>query len=76
MTIFQIYLPSNKQESLKYQRILQQLIKAEHNKYNKGKIIVMGDFNAVSNPERDRSHQKANHNSWKPEIELYNFLED
>ena len=36
----------------------------------------MGDFNAVSNPERDRSHQKANHNSWKPEIELYNFLED
>jgi exonuclease III len=43
---------------------------------NKTKVILMGDFNAVSNPSTDRSNHSPNNKSWKPEAEIFNFLED
>ena len=36
----------------------------------------MGDFNAVNNPQTDRSHKRNKPISWKPEIEIFNFLDD
>jgi exonuclease III len=76
LTIYQIYLPSNTQDSRQYQRILRQMITKEREKNSKAKIIVMGDFNATVKPERDRSRLKPHQSTWKPEIDLFNFLED
>ena len=36
----------------------------------------MGDFNAVNNPQTDRLHKTTKPVSWKPEIEIFNFLDD
>ena len=36
----------------------------------------MGDFNAVSNPQTNRPYKKNRELSWKPEIEIFNFLND
>jgi endonuclease/exonuclease/phosphatase family metal-dependent hydrolase len=36
----------------------------------------MGDFNAASNPATNRSHNNKPLNNWKPEAEIFNFLND
>ena len=36
----------------------------------------MGDFNAVNNSQTDRPHKRNKPISWKPEIEIFNFLDD
>ena len=40
----------------------------------KSKIILMGDFNVVRNSQTDRPHKTNKRLSWKPEIEIFNFL--
>jgi ribonuclease HI/endonuclease/exonuclease/phosphatase family metal-dependent hydrolase len=72
--IIQVYLPSNKNSSNNYQRAIRRVITEEIK--NKTKIILMGDFNAASNPQTDRLHKANKPISWKPEIEIFNFLED
>ena len=74
LCVIQIYLPNNKKLSNKYQRTIRKLI-AEKLKA-KSKIILMGDFNAVNNPQTDRSHKVDKEILWKPEIEIFNFLKD
>jgi exonuclease III/ribonuclease HI len=72
--IMQIYLPSNKKDSMQYQRAIRQLITKEM--HAKSKIIVMGDFNAASNPLIDRHYNSKLSNTWRPEAEIFNFLND
>jgi exonuclease III len=72
--IIQIYLPSNKKESNQYQKTLRQMITTEMKK--KTKIILMGDFNAASNPGQDRPYRSKLSNNWRPEAEIFNFLND
>jgi hypothetical protein len=36
----------------------------------------MGDFNVVHNPQKDRPYKTNKRLSWKPEIEIFNFLND
>ena len=61
LIIIQIYLPSNKRESNKYQQIIRQLILTEVK--HKSKIILMGDFNIASNPSTDRPYASKQSNS-------------
>jgi exonuclease III len=72
--IMQIYLPSGKKDSGKFQRIIRQLILKEN--LNRTKIIVMGDFNAAHNPSIDRPYNSKLANTWRPEAEIFNFLND
>ena len=73
--VIQTYLPSNRTESNKYQRIIRNIItnKSSQNFH----IIIMGDFNVTYNPLLDRSSPPSGFRpSWKPEIALFEFLED
>src|SRR5438477_6980500 len=72
--IIQVYLPSNKRSSNKYQHTIRKIIMEEMK--IKFKIILMGDFNTVRNPQTDRPHKINKRLSWKPEIEIFNFLND
>ena len=73
--VMQVYLPSNKKESNHYQRLIRSIIN-EESKHNNSKIIVMGDFNAVMNPAADRPNSSVKSHRWKPEAEIFYFLED
>ena len=75
--VIQVYLPSNKQTSSIYQGHIQRIIKEE--KLLKANIIIMGDFNAVNNPIKDRtgtSEKVPKKKNWRPEIPLFPYLED
>ena len=72
LCIIQVYLPSNKRSSNKYQHTIRKIIMEEMK--IKSKIILMGDFNAVRNPQTDRPYKINKRLSWKPEIEIFNFL--
>jgi exonuclease III len=79
LCIMQIYLPNDKNKSNKFQKNIQKIIKNE--KLTETNIIVMGDFNAVNNPIKDRSSNLEESMNkpkkcWKPEIPLFPFLED
>jgi exonuclease III len=80
LVLIQIYLPNNKQKSDTLQKQIQTIVKKE--KLNNANIIIMGDFNAASNPQEDRSNKAESSKkaktkkSWKPEIPLFFFLED
>ena len=73
--IIQVYLPCNKKESNRYQRMIRSIIN-EESKQKNSKIIVMGDFNAVVNPATDRPDSSVRLHKWKPEAEIFYFLED
>jgi exonuclease III len=75
ITIMQVYLPSNKKESNRYQRLIRSIINEEA-KHKNSRIIVMGDFNAVVNPATDRPSSSVRSHKWKPEAEIFYFLED
>jgi len=76
LLIIQVYLPSNKKTSNKYQTIVKKIIGDEIKKESCG-IILMGDLNAVYDPLTDRPQSSSKGlNRWKPEIELFNFLDD
>jgi exonuclease III len=72
--IMQIYLPSHKKDSDRFQRAIRQLITKEIQA--RSKIIIMGDFNAASNPSIDRPYNSKLSNTWRPEAEIFNFLTD
>src|SRR4051794_6262568 len=72
LCIIQVYLPSNKRSSNKYQCTIRKIIMEELK--IKSKIILMGDFNAVCNPQTNRLHKTNKRFSWKSEIEIFNFL--
>jgi exonuclease III len=79
LCIIQIYLPSNKHASNELQKQIQKIIKRE--KLVNTNIIIMGDFNAVNNPLTDRSSIARDlpnnpKRKWKPESELFPYLED
>ena len=75
ITVIQVYLPSDKKESNRYQRLIRSMIN-EESKHKNNKIIVMGDFNAVANPVTDRPDASVRAHKWKPEAEIFYFLED
>jgi ribonuclease HI len=73
--ICQIYLPCHKKESLQIQEELKKILGIKRKE--KYSIILMGDFNAVVNPKRDRSirdHQFTPNE--EPEIPLFDYLLD
>ena len=72
--IIQVYLPNNKSESTKYQRIVKNIVNEELKE--KTKIIVMGDFNAASNPRIDRPGPITEYIKNKPEAEIFSYLID
>ena len=83
LSITQVYLPNNKQESEKYQKQIHSLIRKE--KSINTHCIVMGDFNAVNNPIEDRSNNSSTcsrstsntrKKRWRPEIQLFPILKD
>ena len=75
VAIIQIYLPNDKQYSRHIQKGLRKLIQEKQR--SKSKIILMGDFNAVTNPATDRLHiPQFFRPYWIPEIPLFKFLED
>jgi hypothetical protein len=73
--ICQIYLPCQKKDSLQVQQEIQKVIdKKRKEKYS---LIIMGDFNAVVNPRRDRS--RGDHQftpGEEPEIPFFDYLLD
>jgi hypothetical protein len=73
--VCQIYLPCQKKDSLQVQKEIQKVIdKKRKEKYS---LIIMGDFNAVVNPRRDRS--RGDHQftpSEEPEIPIFDYLLD
>src|SRR5438552_14951032 len=72
LCIIQVYLPSNKRLSNKYQRTIRKIIIEELR--IKSKIILIGDFNTVCNSQTDRLHKINKRLLWKPEIKIFNFL--
>ena len=72
--IMQIYLPSYKKDSDRFQRAIRQLITKEIQA--RSKIIIMEDFNAANNPLIDRPYNSKLSNTWHPETEIFNFLTD
>ena len=65
-----VLAPPFRDPSLAMRRIIMEETK------NKAGIIVMGDFNAASNPQTDRPPRTNRPVLWKPEIDIFNFLED
>lgn len=74
LCIIQVYLPNDKSESIKYQKALRKIIGEEIKV--KTKIIVMGDFNATSNPKTDRPSTASKSATDRPEAEIFDYLTD
>jgi len=73
--ICQIYLPCHKKESLQVQEELKKVLSRKRKE--KYTVILMGDFNAVINPRKDRSTKDNQYLPCEdPEIPLFNYLLD
>ena len=73
--ICQIYLPCMKKESTPIQGKIKKILKRK--KKENFSIILMGDFNAVVNPSKDRSRNEQSFiPNTCPEIGLFNYLID
>ena len=73
--ICQIYLPCQKKESLPIQEEIKKILNKK--KRNGFSIVLMGDFNAVVNPRRDRSRKDQQFTpNEEPEIPIFNYLLD
>jgi hypothetical protein len=73
--IIQVYLPCDSKESQKIQEKLEKILTQKMKKNYE--IILMRDFNTVSNPHRDRLQKNTESTfslSNKPEIQLFTFL--